>query len=136
MNRYLVAGMLVALLALACSPGKSTPTDLSEEDQIREVVFRYQFEFNASGLGEGATAYYLRLGQGRDPSPELLARFEGHAPPVKPLSATEIRWVGDNEVEVDGGYDEASESAAASKYRVLREQDEWRVVGSEMLWIK
>ena len=61
---------------------------LSDEDQVRVAVFRYLFESNASGLGRDANAYYLGLGQGDDPSAELLAQFEGHSSPVKPVSAS------------------------------------------------
>jgi hypothetical protein len=160
MIRCLVACMLASLLAIRCSPNEPPRAELSEEDQIREVVFRYQFEFNASGLGKGAGAYYLGLGHGDDPSAELMARFEGHAPPVKPLSAselepgtsqvvdretglpglafliTDIRWQGDHQVEVDGGYEEASESAAGSTFHLLKENGQWRVSGSQMHWIK
>ena len=160
MIRHLVTGILAALLAIGCAPTEPPQAGLSEEDQIREAVFRYQFEFNASGQGEGANAYYLGLGHADDPSPELLARFEAHTPPVKPLSAselepgtslvvdkvtglpglaflvTDIRWLGDHQVEVDGEYQEASESAAGSTYRLLEENGQWRVAESQMHRIK
>jgi hypothetical protein len=147
-------------LAIGCAPTEPPRVELSDEDQIREVVFRYQFEFNASGQGKGANAYYLGLGHADDPSAELLARFAGHTPPVRPLSAselepgtaqvvdketeqpglafliTDIRWLGDNRVEVDGGYEEASESAAGSTYHVAKENGNWRVVEAQMHWIK
>jgi hypothetical protein len=160
MMRNLVVCTLAALLAIACSPGEPPQAPLSEEDQIREAVYRYQFEHNASGQGKSANAYYLGLGHADDASPELLARFEGHTPPVKPLSAsklepgtalvvdretglpglafliTGIRWLGDHEVEVDGEYQEASESAAGSAYNLVKENGQWRVVDAQMHWIK
>jgi hypothetical protein len=49
---------------------------------------------------------------------------------------SEIRWLGENNVEVDGGYDEASESAAGNIYYVQKEDGRWEVVGIQMLWIK
>jgi hypothetical protein len=152
--------MLASLLAIGCAPAEPPRAVLSEEDQIREVVFRYQFDFNSSGLGTSASSYYLALGQGNDPSAELLARFEGHTPPVKPLSAselepgtaqvvdretglpgltfliTDIRWLRDHQVEVDGEYQEASESAAGRTYHLLKENGQWHVIDSQMHWIK
>lgn len=160
MIRCLVAGIVATLLGCGCASEDLPTLGLSEEDQIREAVFRYQFEFNASGLGKSANAYYLGLGHGEDPAPALLSRFKGHTPPVRPRSAseiepgtaqvvdketklpgiafkiTDIRWISDTEVEVDGGYDEASESAAGSTYHVVKETGKWRVVDSQMLWIK
>ena len=49
MIRFLVACMLASLLAIGCSANDQPRVVLSEDDQIREVVFRYQFEHNASG---------------------------------------------------------------------------------------
>ena len=40
---------------------------------------------------------------------------------------TEIRWLGEEEVEVDGGYQEASESAAGNIYRLEKREGRWEV---------
>ena len=133
---------------------------ISEEDQIREAVFRYQFEFNASGLGKTAGAYYLRIEGDADPSPPLIRQFEGHLPQVKAVSASElepgtaqvidresglpglifwieeIRWLSDYEVEVEGGYEEASESGSVNIYRLEKIDNRWKVVEVQMLVIK
>lgn len=158
-HRILLA-LVIALVICACSSNPQVVAQLSEEDKIREAVFRYQFEFNASGLGKAANAYFLSVEGNRDPAPELLERFDGHRPPVKPVSAstlepgtaqvldresglpglifriTEIRWLSDHEVEVEGGYEEASESGSGNTYTVVREGEEWKVAGHQMLWIK
>lgn len=160
MIRYLLTVIVVVLIICGCSPNREATTDLSEEDQIRETVFRYQFEFNASGLGDAANAYFLSVEGNKDPNAELLKRFEGHRPPVKPVSAstlepgtaqvldresglpgltfriTEIRWLTDNEVEVDGGYEEASESGSGNTYSVVKRRGHWEVVGRQMLWVE
>ena len=47
-----------------------------------EMFFRYKFENNASAQKQEAEAYFLEI-EGEDPSPEFLARFKGHSPPVK-----------------------------------------------------
>jgi hypothetical protein len=160
MERYLLLALVLVFVIGGCSSDRAVAPQPSEEDQIREVVFRYQFEFNASGQGQSANTYFLRLEGDQDPSPQLLQRFLGHRPPVKPASAStleagtaqvvdsesrlpglvfwiaEIRWLGGDEVEVDGGYDEASESAAGSVYHLERARGRWEVVRAQMLWIK
>ena len=161
MRRYIPMAIAIVLVVCACSSSpQATTQTMSEEDQIREAVFRYQFEFNASGLGKAANAYFLSVEGHEDPSPQLLKQFEGHRPPVKPASAStlepgtaqvvdresgqpglifrirEIRRLTDDEVEVDGGYDEASESATGNTYRVMKTGGRWEVVECQMLWIK
>ena len=160
MTRWLLAVIVVVLILCACSPKQETTPQMSEVDQIREAVFQYQFEFNASGLGDAANAYFLSVEGNKDPSAELLKRFEGHRPIVKPGSAstlepgtaqvldresglpgltfriTEIRWLTADKVEVDGGYEEASESGSGNIYWVVKRQGYWEVVECQMLWIK
>ena len=159
MIRCIARALAAVLLVCGCSSSQPAPMQLSEEDQIREVVFRYQFEVNASGLGAAANAYFLSVEGDKDPSPQLLQRFQTHRPTVKPVSAAtlelgtaqvvdgenglpglifrieEIRWLGDHEVEVDGGYYEASESATGNTYSVVKQGGRWTVVGREPLWI-
>jgi hypothetical protein len=90
MMRNLLMVIVVVLSICGCSPSREPTPQLSEEDQIREAVFRYQFEFNASGLGKAANAYFLSVEGGKDPSAQLLKQFDGHRPPVKPVSASEL----------------------------------------------
>ena len=95
---------------------------LSAEDDVREAVFRHQ-------LGQGGLGgvYFLQAEGGSDPSPELLERFRGFRPPVRPASAARrndatgdlvddetgewgallwidsLRWTGLSRCEVSGG---------------------------------
>ena len=48
----------------------------------------------------------------------------------------EIRWLGEYEVEVEGGYEEASESGSVNIYHLEKEDDRWEVVEAQMLIIK
>lgn len=48
---------------------------------------------------------------------------------------TEMRWLSDDEVEVDGGYYEASESASGNTYSVVKQGGTWEVVGLQPHWI-
>ena len=158
--RHALLALVVALLVSACTSRPHGSAQLSEEDRIREAVFRYQFEFNASGLGSAANAYFLSVEGGSDPSPQLLQQFDDHHPPVKPVSDSvleagtaqvldresglpglifaiaEIRRLGDDSVEVEGGYEEASESGSVNVYHLERKSGRWEVVGDEMLLIK
>ena len=69
----------VTLLLGGCERGELSGQDI---DDIRQVVFLYQFEHNASGLDE-VGALCLSLGQrSRDPTAEFLTRFAGMSPPV------------------------------------------------------
>jgi hypothetical protein len=160
MARYAVLGLALTLMMCGCASGAEVVVELSEEDSIREAVFRTQFEDNVSGQRENANAYFLSVEGGSDPSDELLRKFEGHTPAVKPVSAStleagtalvldresglpglifdvgEIRWIKGDEVEVEGGYEEASESASGGVFRLRKVKDRWEVVASQMLWIK
>ena len=58
----------------------------AEQNEIREAVFRYQFEHNASGQQQTAKVYFLSFGKDQEPSDEFIARFKDHKPPVKKRS--------------------------------------------------
>jgi hypothetical protein len=166
--RVLALALALALVG-ACSsagtPSSTSPVDrASEELDILEAVFRYQFDHNASG-DLTPDRIFLSLSEGKegdapkDPPPALLARFKGHTPPVEPESAadpdmalgvhrrgeerergilfrlTSIRWIDKDTVEVDGGYFQAGLSASGNTYRVEREQRAWVVVSDAMHWI-
>ena len=96
----------------------------AQEDEIREVVFRHQFDHNDSYQQKRAKVYFLSVsGKGADPSDLLLKTFADYRPPVRKVSActvdsrgrvvdkqtgelgvifkiANIRWVSDAEVEV------------------------------------
>jgi len=130
----------------------------NEEDDIREAVFRWQFEHNASGQQQKAEAYFLQVGEKGDPSDAFMERFAKHKPPVRKGSActadmakgvldkntgekglifrvTSIDWKSDSEVNVKGGYYEAGLSASANTYTVKKEKGKWRVTNDKMDWI-
>ncbi len=117
-----------------------------------EVFFRYKFENNASAQKQDAEAYFLEI-EGEDPSPEFLARFKGHSPPVKKGSEfvmggsiviegetpTEgngllfridsYQWVGlfGNCVKISGGYSEGNLSASWASYIWIRRKGKWEL---------
>ena len=129
-----------------------------QESDIQEAVFRCQFRHNSSGLQQNASVYCLSLAENKNPDDEFMKRFQGHKPPVKKVSqcticsgegvkdaetgkqglilqVTSIKWISNNEVEVEGGYYEAEESSSGNTYRVQREGDQWAVREDKMNWI-
>lgn len=120
-------------------------------DDIREAVFRYQFDHNASGQQKTAKVYFLQVGEkSNDPAEGFMKRFDGNKPPVRVGSAAKnvpgkglldkktgeeglsfsvvsIKWISDTEVEVEGGYYEASLSASCNTYTVVKKNGKWVV---------
>ena len=113
----------------------------SQTDDIREAVFRWQFDHNASSQQKKAQAYFLGVGDRDDPTDEFMKRFANHKPPVRKASACsadagkgvrdkktgekglifrvrKIEWKSDTEVEVQGGYYEGGLSASSNTYTV------------------
>jgi hypothetical protein len=130
----------------------------NQEDDVREAVFRWQFEHNASGQQKKAKAYYLQIGEKGDPSDALMKRFAEHKPPVRKVSActadagkgvldkktgerglifrvTSIEWKSDTEVDVKGGYYEGGLSASGNTYTVKKENGKWKMTNDKMHWI-
>ncbi|MDE0684980.1 MAG: hypothetical protein OXI63_18820 [Candidatus Poribacteria bacterium] len=117
-----------------------------------EVFFRYKFENNASAQKQDAEAYFLEI-EGEDPSPEFLARFKGHSPPVKkgsefvmggsiviegevPMEGNGLlfridnyKWIGlfGNCVKISGGYSEGDLSASWASYIWMRRKGKWEL---------
>ena len=117
-----------------------------------EVFFRYKFENNASAQKQEAEAYFLEI-EGEDPSPEFLARFKGHSPPVKrgsefvmgsgiviegetPIEGNGLlfridtyKWIGlfGNCVKISGGYSEGELSASWASYIWIRRKGKWKL---------
>ena len=131
----------------------------NQTDDIREAVFRWQFDHNASGQNKKAQVYFLGIGdRGGDPTDEFMKRFADHKPPVRKVSAcsadagkgvrdkktgetglifrvTKIEWKSDTEVRVKGGYYEAGLSASGNTYTVKKENGKWKVTKDKMDWI-
>jgi hypothetical protein len=134
-------------------------TRQSQENDIYEAVFRWQFEHNASGQQTNAKVYFLGVGEkATDPSDAFMKRFVDHKPPVRKASASHyvrgkgildtktgeqglafralnIKWMSDDEVEIHGGYHEAEESSSGNTYTVKKESGKWKVIKDKMNWI-
>jgi len=141
--------LFVAVLAVLIGCSKPQDAKIKSEQQenldICEAVFRYQFENNASAVQQKAKAYFLEIFQ-KDPSPEFLARFNGHNPPVKKgaefaigeglkFRVDSIERIDKNTVRVSGGYYEANLSSSGNIYTVVRKKGSWSIQKDEMQWI-
>ena len=142
--------------------GASPPDRATEEMDIREATFRYQFDKNESGLQRSAYAYYLSIpgkdGKRTDPPGDFMKRFAGNKHPVKMISECTpsadrgvidkktgkrglifhtgaIKWISDTEVEVSGGYYEGGLSSSGSTYHLKQIGGKWQVSKDVMHWI-
>jgi len=162
LNRRMSLSIVSVLLSCVIVPS-TLATDVdrgAEEESIREAVFRYQFEHNASGQKQQAHAYCLSIrlsDKNTDPSDEFIKRFSGHKPPVRKASEchwakgevvenrtgrpalifamSNITWVLETEVTVGGGYEEANLSSSGNTYTLKKQAGKWTVTGDRMNWI-
>jgi hypothetical protein len=129
----------------------------SQEDDIREAVFRHQFDHNASGLQKRAHAYCLLIRVGEknsDPSDQFMKRFAGHKPPIRKASGchwtsiqvienrsgrsaliffvSNVSWISDTEVTVEGGYEEGNVSSSGNTYTLRKQNGKWGVTNDQM----
>lgn len=151
-------GLYLFFLFAVSSAIFATEESRAEEDDIRETVFRYEFEHNASAQQQDAAAYCLSFGDVKDIDPpgNFIKRFAHHKPPVRKASAcksgdfvvdkrtgkaalvfrvTKIEWISSTEVEVDGGYYEGNMSASGNGYRAKKELGKWKVTKDKGGWI-
>lgn len=160
--RAAVAFLACAFLAFACMSPEARQEERrrAEVDDVREAVFRYEFEHNASAAQNKVRYYFISIDDGKvDPTPQFLARFKDISPRVLPGSAGaqspldtrihhkidgakglsfnvgEIKWIGDDKVEVEGGYFESGLSASGNTYTVERRSGVWTVTENHMWWI-
>ncbi len=153
---------VLQLLFILASVSVSIATDadrLSQESDLRETVFRYQFDHNSSGQQKRAAVYCLSVGEKlTDPSDDFMKRFADHKPPVRKVSecnvdpfkgvidkrtgksglvfrVTNIAWLSETEVEVAGGYYEAGLSASGNTYTLTRKYGKWNVTRDKTNWI-
>ncbi len=163
-----------ALAVIACAPESMQPVAkercgpprLGHDDDIREAVFRKLFAHDFSGHGRDSGTYFVQVDGGKapgveiccwDPSDDLLARFQTHVPPVKPLSLAlplqtdddglkdpntarpavlfstqSMCWVSDTEVEVEAESWIHIMGSRSYLYRVVRRSNRWVVMSEEL----
>jgi hypothetical protein len=170
MQNAIRIAFLSTFLLLSCEDNgtnvENRLAQMTAQDTVREVVFRYQFDHNHSGQQRTAKVYFLSVmvpeestgyWTDHDPSRELLHCFDGNTPPVKAfykcrrseegvfdLETNEmgllfqtgaIRWITNDQAEVDGGYFEGGLSASGDTYYLERKDGQWIVTRDVMHWI-
>lgn len=142
MTAYLL--MLALLWSFVPGSANSQVQNAELENDIREIVLRYMFEHEAQQQKPYSKALYITI-EKKDPDDKLIARFKDHSLPVKKGSESvitgdirgvsdkktgeggvlynlgEIKWLNENEVDVNGSYYVANLFAGGCRYRVVRE---------------
>lgn len=159
----IVAVFLSTVSTAQPQKNKTTPDGVGsfsqqEQDDIREMVFRYQFRHNSSIQANKAAVYCLSVEKGSDPPDAFVKRFAGHIPRVRKISeciadshkgvverntgkrglifrVKSIKWISQTEAEVLGGYFEDGLSASGNTYTVTKTKGKWRVSKAWMNWL-
>ena len=142
--------VLMLLLFFPSIPNSERQHDREAEDDIREAVLRHMFEHEARQQKAYTKILFISV-EKKDPDDKFIARFKGQTPPVKKVSesvikgdmgsvvdkktgqqgiiyrAGKVRWINENEAEVDGSYRVANLFAGGCSYRVVRDEDKWMV---------
>ena len=162
MRSFIVVAILLAtalrLDAAKDPPNLESAARISEEADIREAVFRYEFANNSSIQGRRAAVYCLSIEGNSDPPNVFMKRFAEFKPPVRKISecttdpykgviekstgkhglvfrVKSIRWISDVEVEVIGGYYEDGLSASGNTYTLRKRKKKWKVSDAVMNWL-
>src|SRR5579864_8698340 len=162
MRFFVVAATVLVVFCAGAASDKPKPGDatrITQENDIREAVFRYQFHHNSSIRGKSAAVYCLSVGEkNADPPDDLMRRFAAFKPPVRKASdcstdayrgvaekrtgkrgvvfrVRTIKWVSETEVDVVGGYFEDGLSASGNTYTVIKTQGKWTVSKAKTNWI-
>ncbi|MDP6452019.1 MAG: hypothetical protein QF898_01815 [SAR202 cluster bacterium] len=137
-------------------PDPASASGIASQDDIREAVFRYQFEHFWSFIPP-PEFYFLSIeGRSRysdkDPDDAFMSRFNGHQPKVVKVSqvaaevvmagvthkvtggrglifrVTKITWITGSEVMVEGEIYGSGVSRAGHEYRVVLDNGIWTVI--------
>jgi hypothetical protein len=147
------------ILALIFAQADSQYSKVDAEDDIREAVFRYQFDHDAIQQKPHTKVYFISFENRKDPDDKFLKRFAGNIPNVKKESQavasnngtggvidkesgglgiifriTQLKWVNENEVEVEASFHVAMLFAGGCKYLVMRQDKKWVVKWCVSKW--
>jgi hypothetical protein len=165
-----VSVVLTLSIFVGGSPQKHTQAD---EDDIHEAVLRYQIDSwyaaeKAETRDKSSTPKEREIENrlkplivhisvnGKDPSPQFLARFKDDKRLVRPaseaspkdmgkpsgmpsgkiiFSSDTIKWISSTHVNVEGGYYCGPLCASGQTFYVEKQNGRWKVTGSRMSWI-
>ena len=148
-------------LVLACIFSRAeSPVSTNDLDVI-EAEFRYQFQHNTSGAQTNATVFFIALGKETTPPDDFLARFIDVSTPVRAASESirddangnriidaktgqggllfthsEIQWITDSKAEVTCTMSEANQSGSVKRLTLEILEGRWGVTQDVLLAIK
>jgi hypothetical protein len=141
-----LATLILLSILNACAstgPVPSPEAQTAAAGDLSEVVFRYQFQHNASNLQQTAERYCLFLPDERSPDEAFLRRFDGNSPPVVAggqcnrqaardlfFRVQKLDWQSDDEVWARGGFSEGTVRSSIETYQVRRRDGRWVVEGA------
>jgi hypothetical protein len=158
-TRLILLILLPFLLSCQHMPVGTPKTRQEQEEDILEAVFRYQFEHCPYGFVGQQTTFYLSIAnfrkgippfpiRKRDPNDAFMNRFQSQNPQVKKhsvisykdsnfinLSAGNIKWLNNAEVEVMGEYSGNPNEEALFLYHLVRAGNRWIVTIERMIGI-
>ena len=146
--------LMLFICGVAVTAQPKASTTQSSQDDVREAVFRWQFENNKAGVPRGAAFFCLSL-NGRDPTTAFMKRFKGYRTPLKKISQCDISGAGvtsgksaggvvfkvedgmmsDSEAILTGGYFLDGLGASGNQYTVKKINGKWKVVDDQLTFI-
>jgi hypothetical protein len=151
MRRQILFAILLAAIAAAALPAQKNNGDSarpSEDDDVREAVFRYQFRNTGINL-----AYHFIAVDDKSPSDAFVKRFKDDDPPVRPISESRIekkpirtvvskkdgqngiifrvghiKWVSDAKADVNGNFECGDNcTGVTGVYHAVKQDGHWTV---------
>jgi hypothetical protein len=147
----LFASRLALSICCAILISCQTMPKAAQEDDIREAVFRFQFQSYDSKWLQTFKVFYLSLGDKHDPTDDFLQRFKDTNLDVRKASLAdrsageikdglifyikEIKWISNKEVQVSGGHFKDGLNGSGRMFQVLREKGKWLVKKDTVIWV-
>lgn len=156
MKRLTLFSLMFFMSGLVIAAQTKSAAAQSTQDDVREAVFRWQFENNKAGVPKGAKFFCLSV-NGGDPTTAFMNRFKGYRTPVKKISGCNTSAAGvtdaksgqaggvvfkvedgmmsNDEALFTGGYFFDGLGASGNQYTVRKINEKWKVVADRITWI-
>ncbi|MGI8468873.1 MAG: hypothetical protein ACR2N3_10505 [Pyrinomonadaceae bacterium] len=150
---------IILAFSVAGQTKKNSETSLSDEDTIREIVFKKILPEKTSDIGD-LRDFYLSVDDGENPSSNLLKRFDEYQKKNRVkikrvsesfiskndgdmvldeitkkqgilFSVSKLRWKNKDEVKVNAGSYIGNMGSDSCTYILKRQNGEWKIVAAE-----
>ena len=155
MKRISIFMILLFVSGVVVAQAKTSSAKTTQDD-VREAVFRWQFENNRAGVFRGAPFFCLSL-NGADPTTAFMRRFKGYRTPLKKISQCDTSsrgvsdsktgkyggvvfkvqdgMISDDEAWLSGGYFFDGLGASGNQYKLKKIKGKWQVVEDQITFI-